>query len=411
MKWRAFKYDNPEDRPDDKKAWYNLLTKTEENIDDLIHWWRQFCLNYEILEEDLQRLSKVNTVDELNTGALIEFKIDYPVLFDCLYSVFGTMLSNSRLCEQIHGMMRHGLRYQVGMEQADSQRIYNSGIDHEMKEERRNTNQVASEFRETHKKAAKHSQTKNQQVQLSEQLVGRASKFAETMTVPTLEETIPDLSTINSRGRRVMDQANLDHQMLEEDQKAGSLRRKTLTPELAITMAGKTNLTNDATYVSNAALVLWHSRVPKLLVKKFWDFPATRLLENLEMATEVFVHFQIINVNKIKTKKVGLNLIKKEIDFVNEYGKKILEFVKNMGGFDDKAVSRSDVLSFFVRPVARAFGDDIVMEPVEEILVKSCSVLDPHYTYTAPKQNDSDDEYIHGNDLENESVSDPFDNE
>ena len=96
---------------------------------------------------------------------------------------------------------------------------------------------------------------------------------------------------------------------------------------------------------------------------------------------------------------------------MNEYGKKILEFVKNLGGFDDKAVSRSDVLSFFVRPVARAFGDDIVMEPVEEILVKSCSVLDPHYTYTAPKQNDSDDEYIHGNDLENESVSDPFDNE
>ena len=111
MKWGAFKYDNPEDRPDDEKAWYNLLTKTEENIDDLIHWWRQFCLNYEILEEDLQRPSKVNNVDELKTGdgALIEFKIDYPVLFDCLYSVFKTMLTNSCLCEQIHGMMRHGL--------------------------------------------------------------------------------------------------------------------------------------------------------------------------------------------------------------------------------------------------------------------------------------------------------------
>ena len=83
-----------------------------------------------------------------------------------------------------------------------------------------------------------------------------------------------------------------------------------------------------------------------------------------------------------------------------------------MRGFDDsKAVHRSDVFSFFVCPVARAFGDDIVMEPVEEALVKSCSVLDTHYTYTAPKQNCSNDEYTHVNDLENESLSDPFDNE
>ena len=244
-------------------------------------------------------------------------------------------------------------------------------------------------------------------MQLSEQLIGRASKFAETVTVSTLEETIPDLSTINSRGRRVMDQANLDHQMMEEDQKAGSLRCKILTLELAITMAGKTTLINDATYVYNAALVLWHDRVPKLLVRKFWDSPA----ENLEMANEVFVHLHIANDNGIKTKKVGLNLIKNDIDFVDEYGKKILEFLKNMGGFHDKAVHRSDVLSFFVHPVARAFGDDIVIEPVEEALVKSCSVLDPYYTCTAAKQNGSDDEYTHGNDLENESVSDPFDNE
>ena len=90
---------------------------------------------------DLQELSKVYIVDEIDAGEgapLNKFKTNYPVLFDCLYSVFGTMLSNSRLCEQIHGMMRHGLRKEVGMDQADQHRIYNSGIDHEMKEERRN---------------------------------------------------------------------------------------------------------------------------------------------------------------------------------------------------------------------------------------------------------------------------------
>ena len=83
-------------------------------------------------------------------------------------------------------------------------------------------------------------------------------------------------------------------------------------------------------------------------------------------------------------------VLNKHIDFVNEYGKKILTFVDDLGGFDHKDVHKSDVLSFFVHPIPEAFGDDIVMEQVEEALVKRCSVLDLHYTYTAPSQDDSD---------------------
>ena len=74
----------------------------------------------------------------------------------------------------------------------------------------------------------------------------------------------------------------------------------------------------------------------------------------------------------------------------------------------------SDLLSFFVQPIPEAFGDDIVMEQVEEDLVKSCSVLDLHYTYTAPSQDDSDDEindYMEFDDIENEMVSLPDNHE
>ena len=52
------------------------------------------------------------TVEELEGGegvSLVNFKTDFPVLFDCLCSVFGTILSNSRLCKQVHGMMYHAL--------------------------------------------------------------------------------------------------------------------------------------------------------------------------------------------------------------------------------------------------------------------------------------------------------------
>jgi len=96
--WGQFKYNKPEDHPKDEQSWYNLLTKSDKSINDLIHWWRQICLNYSVLVKDLQKLSKVDIVEETNAGdgaPLNRFKSSFPVLFDCLYSVFGTMLSNS----------------------------------------------------------------------------------------------------------------------------------------------------------------------------------------------------------------------------------------------------------------------------------------------------------------------------
>ena len=103
----------------------------------------------------------VDTIEAGEGVSLNKFKSEYPVLFDCLYFVFGAMLSNSRLCEQIHRMIYHALWSQIEMDQSDDQRIYNSGISHEMKEERRNMGQVASEHRDKKKKPAKYSRTKD----------------------------------------------------------------------------------------------------------------------------------------------------------------------------------------------------------------------------------------------------------
>ncbi len=113
-----------------KKAWYNLHTQSDTVIDDLIYKWHQIYLNYEVLVGDLQRLIKVDNNTETDGGdcaPLNKFKTNYPVLFDCLYFVSGTMLSNS------YGMMCHDLQMQVGMEQADHQSIYSTKVDYEMK--------------------------------------------------------------------------------------------------------------------------------------------------------------------------------------------------------------------------------------------------------------------------------------
>ena len=62
---------------------------------------------------------------------------EYLILFECLEAVFGSMMSNSWLCEQIHGMMRHGLRSAIGIMQANHQRMYATRIDYGLKEEQR----------------------------------------------------------------------------------------------------------------------------------------------------------------------------------------------------------------------------------------------------------------------------------
>ena len=60
--------------------------------------------------DDLQHLSKREEVLPLPKGSapLAVFKNEYRVLFESLHAVFGLMMSNSRLCEQILGMLRYG---------------------------------------------------------------------------------------------------------------------------------------------------------------------------------------------------------------------------------------------------------------------------------------------------------------
>ncbi len=51
--------------------------------------------------------------------------------------IFGMMMSNSRLCEQIHGMMWACLRKDIGMDQSDPMLSHLMGLSYELREERR----------------------------------------------------------------------------------------------------------------------------------------------------------------------------------------------------------------------------------------------------------------------------------
>lgn len=105
----------------------------------------------------------------------------------------------------------------------------------------------------------------------------------------------------------------------------------------------------------------------------------------LKVASEAFVHWPYsdeAHMAKAKTQKARKTLISAHIDSVKAQTAKIMWFVQDMGGFVDKAVHKSDIESYFVRPIPRIFGDEVVMEPVEAELINSCKVVDSHYQYT-----------------------------
>eukprot|EP00956_Cyclotella_meneghiniana_P039882 scaffold181804_cov79-Cyclotella_meneghiniana.AAC.1 len=59
--WGDYIYPDMTERPDQMTkqfgTWNDLLTKDTETTDDLIHFWRLFCLNKDVLIDDLQWLS------------------------------------------------------------------------------------------------------------------------------------------------------------------------------------------------------------------------------------------------------------------------------------------------------------------------------------------------------------------
>ena len=85
--WGRYIYIDPAERPLDENQWYELLTQSTKNSEDLVHFWQQFCLNWPIVTGDLQRLSKaIGMLDDLEEGTnpLTLFHKEYLILFECL---------------------------------------------------------------------------------------------------------------------------------------------------------------------------------------------------------------------------------------------------------------------------------------------------------------------------------------
>jgi hypothetical protein len=222
--------------------------KLNQDSDDVVHYWRQFGLNRECCTADLKKLSEMTTP---RTKGLPVFKEEFPVLFECLHAVFGLMMSNSRLCEQIHGMLRQRLRSSgPGMDQVDAQQSYIISEDYEMKTERRGMiggERRAEQPPKKKLKADEHSKTKSQLRKICDQLLSRASVWRKRSEALLSQPNhgILTVKQTQSAGRMVQDKHNIEAEIAAHKKRAKKLKRDKITIDRVMEDATSVEPTND----------------------------------------------------------------------------------------------------------------------------------------------------------------------
>jgi len=386
---------------------------------------------------------------------LVTFSRDYPVLFECLYAVFGAMMSNSRLVEQIHGMLRSNLRSQVGMDQADHHRQFSAHQEYKMREARRKIADESGEKRDKQKKALKHDKTNEQKVMIGRQMIKLAEETEEMIKTELEPDEVPTMSYWNDeRGRRAQDKENLSNEIMYEDTKSSRLTRTHLTIDAVRQKALITKPTNDAMFEFNEMVILWHEKVEAMCVGTFWDTvkPNSEYRRLWKIVRKSFIWIDCLPYYEtVKVKKDGVNggksfKVMKELErkYQTAEGKMtcynwgddgsalyargsiyrsiitsksaaksivadyiattkaltthIYSFLKKADGgtiITNKSLKKTDIYFMFVRYVEEAWGEDVI-EPAVNVAFNSSRAVDPHFKYILKDDGDveiDDDAY------------------
>ena len=273
--------DDTEQTPDITR-WYDILS---QDSDDTVHWYRQLCLYYEVVLPDIYKLSQEKPSNSRSSG-IINFKNEYPVLFDALYAVFRLLPSNSRLCEQIHGMLRHSFKCEIGMDQADAQYSYNVNTEYHFREVRRaliNTKVDADGNRVA--KVGKHDRTKAQTEMIGKQMIDSISEYS----VADVSAVTRSIAEINTAGRRVQDKRIAVEKELLEKQKQAKMRRtmvtideirevaKTIIPDNELNPYSEDDLKRRAVTTQLSTMANWNPKKVEVQFVGAWEaFPLRR---------------------------------------------------------------------------------------------------------------------------------------
>lgn len=432
--WGTFKYDD-ESRPDDEAMWYNVLLCHK---DDVIHWWKQIGLTNECLTLDLQRLSNATRMphqSDSEEALLLVFKRQYPTLFECLHAVFGLMMSNSRLCEQIHSMMRQRLRKDIGMDQADAQMGYLTKDSYELREQRRKhpSSETGEPPAKKRKKARDHNKTMSQVLMIGHQLDEKLTSWLVEAKALLAEPDngIPSITDIMVKGRRVQDKNNLKKQMDAEKKKASRLRRTKLTANDLRNEAQSLELTNDNMLKMGKERLEARARMTQLATVKFWkSIPDKTPQQLLDLARKSMPFFDSIVNNpwknppkkppkkklpKTMSKSNAEKLISQYISITKSASSHIIALLYGEGETQvkksERLVSKEDIMFHFgLYKLEDDAWDHVEATPEasRKALESFCSI-NSHYTITASNDITEQEEIDPNNEVEDTNNDDDSD--
>jgi hypothetical protein len=249
--WGTYHYDQPKDRPDKEKQFFDLLVQDGESV---AHFFQQLGLMRDCARVELQTLSKETTTKR--KGGILEFKISFPVIFAALHAAFGMMPSNTRLAEQNMGGLRHGLKDGVSLQRTDAERAYLNNIEYAARHERRElvrTRQKEHDERcgketKATKGSIKHDKQKPEQQMVGEQLLASGTKYdkSEVEKLPANIQKEASLTKVKKKGFLHKDKTLEEKNAQRDAEKHAKRRAVPLTMEQWKTKAQGTQVGNDA---------------------------------------------------------------------------------------------------------------------------------------------------------------------
>ncbi len=125
--------------PEEEKVWFDILSKDEETIEELVHYWMQIGLARNCVRAELMKLSKigVSNRDPHSKQPVTDFAEEFPILFELLSAAFGFCASNSRIVEMLHAFVRQCIHDQTPVEFLAAKMRYLLDNEYKRREERR----------------------------------------------------------------------------------------------------------------------------------------------------------------------------------------------------------------------------------------------------------------------------------
>ena len=244
------------------------LNKLRENENLAIAYFRFMGLHRECLFDDLRKLSKMQDIQKIPDSTshqpmnkpLHHMQSKFPVLFEALSAVFKLMPSNSRMLEQLHGILRSAIQSQDTIKFTDSQSRYTSNCyeDRKARKAMGNNRKGSSEFTghkqmlSQHTGGLKHDRTKDQLILFGKQTMAKKRMYSEmdlNLLPPQLRKRLKT-NVIAKDGGKSMDMHISMKKKESYDDRAEKLAIVKLTDEDMTAIALTTPLTNDASFIA-----------------------------------------------------------------------------------------------------------------------------------------------------------------